>query len=341
MLVQQHGMAPLDIVFKLSSRRNDWNRTHPYFVISLLRTLISCSRFFNRKRPCITFWGLLLQQRQLACAAALGYKASSSHVGEKLVRVGVQSDLPHRSDGRDHRERGEHDGDGRVEPEHEALLGWLERQVVEHRGHGEVERQEPERADERVHVPEEGHHCRDGGGERDGHGAGRQPRRDVPRGVLRQPGVRAEALQHLVRRLQVHHGHRGELQQREELGDEEEPLRDHGPAVHHEVAQQDALRLVAERPVPGDGHAEEGRHHHGVAQAQTLEHLARHRRRHGRLDLGDDAVAERRGDDGEGVEHAERTVLGVPADGVVLRGRPVRGSCHVAPHFHMMKWCCC
>jgi hypothetical protein len=60
--------------------------------------------------------------------------------------------------------------------------------------------------------------------------------------------------------------------------------------------------------------------------------LPRHRRRHGRLYLGDDAVAEYRGDDRDGVEHAEHTVLGVAVDRVVLRGRSVRVSCNVATY---------
>jgi hypothetical protein len=204
----------------------------------------------------------------------------SSHVGEKLVSFGVQGNLPHRRDGRDDGEPREDDGDSRVEPEHESLLGRLEGDVVEESWHGEVERQETEGADERVHVPEEGQHGRDGGGQRDGHRARHEARHHVPRRVLTLLGVREEALQDLVGGLQVHHAHRRELQQREELGDEEEALGDHGRAVHHEVAQQDALRLVADRPVPRDGHAEEGRDHHRVAQAQPPEHLPRHRRRH-------------------------------------------------------------
>lgn len=81
-----------------------------------------------------------------------------SDISKKFVSLGIQNNLPHCRNGAQKRKHGGYHGYGSVEPEDDAPLGRLEGEVVEDRWHREVQRQEPEGADDGVDVPEEREH---------------------------------------------------------------------------------------------------------------------------------------------------------------------------------------
>ena len=78
----------------------------------------------------------------------------------------------------------------------------------------------------------------------------------------------------------AHQGDGDELEEDEDGGEDEQPLRgEPGARVWHEALEHVGAHLVAERPVAGDGREVERERQHGVAQHQRLGHLPRRRRR--------------------------------------------------------------
>lgn len=127
-----------------------------------------------------------------------------------------------------------------------------------------------------------------------------------------------------------------ELEEREDVGQVNEPLGHEIDSVGHEVANDGAFWLVAKCPIPRDGHTEERHHRYRITHPQPLEHLSCHRLRCSCLCkktttafftslnrlisqnlciivytdmpclyLRDDAVSERGGDDGNGIEDSK------------------------------------
>lgn len=70
-----------------------------------------------------------------------------------------------------------------------------------------------------------------------------------------------------------YHADGRDLEESEGIGHEEEPLGDNRPAIHHEVAEHNALGLVAECPVARNSYTKECGDHDCIANAQPLEHL--------------------------------------------------------------------
>lgn len=97
----------------------------------------------------------------------------------------------------------EHDYDGVVEPEFEGAWRGIEGGGVENEREHEIERREPEGADDGVHVAKEGQRGRDEGGQRDVRRSEKETRQQIPLRKHAFPNIGGPTLEYLECRLRV------------------------------------------------------------------------------------------------------------------------------------------